>query len=291
MNYVGRFAPSPTGPLHFGSLVAALGSWLDARANQGKWLVRIEDLDPPREVAGSIEQILTTLRGHGLEWDDELMYQSQRLTAYDEALNSLRQNDDVYQCYCTRKDVRAQGGLHLECTNTIKQTSMPVEFAWRLAIESNVAEFDDLFQGRMTFELAQTNEDFIVKRKDGLHAYMLAMVVDDIFQDITHIVRGADLAHTSCQQTYLFKRMDYAPPAFGHLPMAMHPDGSKLSKQTHAKAVDDSTPIQNIYAALDFLNQKLPASDADFSTISDILDWGVKHWDSEQFRGITEKLA
>lgn len=291
MTYVGRFAPSPTGPLHFGSLVAALGSWLDARANHGKWLVRIEDLDPPREISGSIEKILSTLTTHGLEWDDELLYQSLRLNAYDEALEQLQQSEYVYRCYCTRKDVRAQGGLHNQCLTTANNTSERSEFAWRLRVESNSPDFLDIFQGPTTIDIAQANEDFIVKRKDGLHAYMLAVVVDDIYQNVTHIIRGADLAPSSCQQHYLFNRLNYESPAFGHLPMAINDDGSKLSKQTHAPAIDDQIPIANIFAALAFLNQELPNTYHEFSTVSEILDWGVSHWDSRRFKGLMDKVV
>lgn len=290
MTYIGRFAPSPSGPLHFGSLVAAFGSWLDARANGGQWLIRVEDLDPPREVAGATEQILASLNAHQLFSDSEIMYQSQRLANYENAIESLKQNEQLYHCHCTRKQIRALGGLHERCTAS-SMLPYDSDYALRLIVDDNSTEYDDSFQGPQSLTEQQANEDFILKRKDGLHAYMLAVVVDDIHQGTTHIFRGADLAHSTCQQRYLFNVFGQDAPQFGHLPMAMHSDGSKLSKQTHAPAINDSTPMQNLFDVLVFLNQTLPDSVNDFSDIDSLLDWAIKHWDPKRFRGVTEKLA
>ena len=291
MNYIGRFAPSPSGPLHFGSLVAAFGSWLDARAHNGQWLVRIEDLDPPREVAGATEQILASLQAHQLISDDKIIYQSERLTEYDRVLAKLSADDHLYACYCTRKQIRAQGGLHERCSGSANTTSAENSHAVRIIVNNNSPAYEDLFQGPQMLNDQQANEDFILKRKDGLHAYMLAVVVDDIHQGVSHIIRGADLAHSTCQQQYLFDMLGQPAPRFGHLPMAIHPDGSKLSKQTHASAIDDTTPLENLYQVLSFLNQSLPESVSDFSSINALFDWAIKHWDPSQFHDIREKLA
>ncbi len=291
MSYVGRFAPSPTGPLHFGSLVAALGSWLDARANNGRWLVRVEDLDPPREIAGATELILRSLQAHGLEWDGELLYQSDRLKSYDSVLKRLIEENAVYRCYCTRRDIKAQGGLHLHCVRDPADLSSDEPFAWRLRVESNEVEYHDCFHGKMTFDSVQANEDFILQRKDGLHAYMLAMVVDDIYQDVTNIIRGSDLAHSTSQQAYLFQLLGCKPPVFGHLPMALHDDGNKLSKQTHAPALDNKAARDNLFSALKFLNQPLPVDTNEFASLTELLDWGILHWNPDAFRGLKEKIA
>ena len=290
MTYIGRFAPSPTGPLHFGSLVAALGSWLDARANHGTWLVRIEDLDPPREVPGAIDLILTSLQQHGLEWDNELLFQSDRLTDYDHYIEQLKKSNDLYPCYCTRKDIRAMGGLHTECVEQDSATLASTPFALRLKVNSNNEQFVDKFHGPEVINYEQANEDFIVQRKDGLHAYMLAMVVDDIYQGVTDIIRGSDLSHSSCQQRYLFELLGYKSPVFGHLPMALHADGNKLSKQTHAEPIDNATPIDNIHAALGFLNQPLPEVEA-FQNVQEILQHGIENWNAGLFKDIKEKVS
>lgn len=290
MKYIGRFAPSPSGPLHFGSLVAALGSWLDARANNGQWLVRVEDLDPPREMAGAIDLILKSLEAHRLYWDGEILYQSQRLDAYEAVIASLKKQRKIYPCTCTRKIIRANGGLHQRCHVPDSTLDSETEVAWRLLVDNNSNHFEDIFHGPQTLDIEQSNEDYVLKRKDNLHAYMLAVVVDDIHQDITHVIRGSDLAHTSCQQRYLFETLNSVPPGFGHLPMALHPNGDKLSKQTHARALNDKDAYNNILSALSFLNQDLPKED-DYHTISDLLTWATNHWQPGKFLELTSKVT
>ena len=290
MTYVGRFAPSPSGPLHFGSLVAAFGSWLDARANGGQWLVRIEDLDPPREVAGATEHILASLNAHQLLSDAEVMYQSHRLADYEKGIKVLMDNNQLYHCHCTRKQITALGGLHIRCASSATQAT-DSDYALRLLVDNNPSDYHDTFHGTQSIPAQQANEDFVVKRKDGLHAYMLAVVVDDIYQGITHVIRGADLAHSTRQQQYLFNVFGHTAPQFGHLPMAMHPDGSKLSKQTRAPAIDDSNPLQNLFNVLVFLNQALPDSINEFANFNSLFDWAINNWDPTRFQGVTEKLA
>jgi len=289
MSYIGRFAPSPSGPLHFGSLVAAIGSWLDAKANNGQWLVRVEDLDPPREMSGAIPIILNSLEAHGLNWDSDIMYQSQRLKQYDEILTELS-SQHLYACSCTRKDIRATNGLHRRCDsgNTLDLSTKDV--AWRLKVDNNPNQFDDLFHGPQSYSAARANEDYILKRKDGLHAYMLAVVADDIEQNISHIVRGADLLDTSCQQIYLFKLLTGQAPRFGHLPMAMKNAQQKLSKQTHAPALIDSDALNNIKQALLFLKQDIPTDVADYQ-VDELLSWASQHWQPERFSGQYETIV
>lgn len=283
MTYIGRFAPSPTGPLHFGSLIAALGSWLDARANNGQWLLRIEDLDPPRAMSGAEDLIIKSLERHELFWDGEISYQSQRLRLYDKALDELAAKGMTYACYCSRREIRENGGLHIRC-NSENKNNDNVVFARRLKVDDINPAFTDCFQGNVQTEPQQASEDFILKRKDGLHAYMLAVVVDDIEQGVNHIIRGSDLLTTTCQQIYLFQQLNAAPPIFGHLPLATRANGDKLSKQNHAPAIDDKNPKHNLCQALMFLGQPLPDNHHDLS-ISTLLDHAVAHWQPELFNG------
>ena len=189
--YIGRFAPSPSGPLHFGSLIAALGSFLQARARQGRWLVRIEDIDPPREMAGAAPLILQTLEAHGLQWDGEVMYQSRRHSRYDEIIDQLYRAGDLYWCRCTRREIMASGGFYNGHCRTLGLTAEGS--AARVRQHHPVYDFVDGLQGRIAVPAALAEEDFIVRRRDGLYAYNLAVVVDDMDCGITEIVRGADL--------------------------------------------------------------------------------------------------
>ena len=280
MTYIGRFAPSPTGPLHFGSLVAALGSWLDARAHKGQWLLRIEDLDPPREMAGAPELIIKSLDKHGLYWDGDITYQSQRLANYDNSLQKLNEAGLTYHCYLSRKQLRATGGVN---QRDQQKPESGADFAYRLYVDNNPETFDDLFFGPVTTDAMAANADFILKRKDGLHAYMLAVVVDDIAQNISHIVRGADLLPTTCQQIYLFNLLSDRAPQFGHLPLATRANGDKLSKQNHAPAIEDDKALHNIAEALKFLKQPLP-DEYQTMTVTQLLERAVDHWQPELFK-------
>ncbi|ABO24996.1 tRNA glutamyl-Q(34) synthetase GluQRS [Shewanella loihica] len=251
--YVGRFAPSPSGPLHFGSLIAALGSYLRARAEQGQWLVRIEDIDPPREVKGASDLILKTLEAYGLHWDGAVLYQSSRLDDYQARLNSLLAEDKAYYCQCTRKQIQAMGGTYDgRCAiRTAKHTAGAIRIRNTLAID----HFDDELLGPIRVEPEFAAEDFIIKRRDGLYAYQLAVVMDDAFQGITEVVRGADLLTSSARQATLFNLFDDNAPKWLHLPLACAEPGMKLSKQNHAPAIDLKAPQASINAALAFLGQ------------------------------------
>lgn len=251
--YIGRFAPSPSGPLHFGSLIAALGSYLRARAEQGQWLVRIEDIDPPREVAGASDLILKTLEAYGLHWDGAVLYQSSRLDDYQARLNSLLAEDMAYYCQCTRKQIQAMGGTYDgRCAKrTPKHDSGAIRIRNTLAIDC----FNDELLGAIEVEPAFAAEDFIIKRRDGLYAYQLAVVMDDAFQGITEVVRGADLLTSSARQATLFCLFGEHTPKWLHLPLACAQPGMKLSKQNHAPAIDLKAPQASINAALAFLGQ------------------------------------
>ncbi len=284
MLYIGRFAPSPTGPLHFGSLVAAVASYCDAKANAGKWLVRMEDLDKPREVSGAADEILHTLEAFGFEWDDEIVYQSQRDEYYVDALNTLQKQALVYLCTCTRKEIadssNAMGidGLIYPKTCFFKpslQTS--IHKACRvLVLENNIA-FLDAIQGEITQNLARDVGDFILKRKDGLFAYQLAVVVDDALQGITHIVRGADLLDSTPRQIYLQQNLNTATPHYAHIPIATTLAGEKLSKQTLAQPISMSLAEHQLFDALKFLGQNPPAIIKN-ATLNEVWRWAITHW-------------
>lgn len=305
--YRGRFAPSPTGPLHFGSLVAAVGSYLEAKHHHGTWLVRMEDLDTPRCVPGVAEDILRTLEVFGLHSDEPVLYQSQRTVAYEEALLKLQADGAAYPCCCTRKEI-ADSALHgiegLVYPGTCR-AGIPAGRegrAWRVRTdclcrhsrtggndeaqnEVEIIEFDDALQGRVTQNLEREIGDFVVKRADGLFAYQLAVVVDDTYQGITHIVRGADLQASTARQIYLQRLLRLDTPAYMHLPVAVNATGEKLSKQTLAAPVDTAQPVATLLRVLEFLRQQAPAALAD-GDVGSVLAWAVQHWDVEKLRGI-----
>ncbi|MBY5921547.1 tRNA glutamyl-Q(34) synthetase GluQRS [Ferrimonas balearica] len=262
-SYIGRFAPSPSGPLHFGSLIAAVGSYLRARAQGGQWLVRIEDIDPPREVAGASDRILRTLEAHGLHWDGELMYQSHRSARYDEILEQLSQEALCYPCSCTRKRVQSLGGVYDGHCRLHGPESDQV--ALRLHNSAAVSRFDDALLGPIVTDVYFAEEDFILKRRDGLYAYQLAVVVDDHDQGITEVVRGNDLLEATVRQLTLFSQLGWQAPTYLHLPLAVWTDGHKLSKQNHAPALDDSQPTANLLLALRFLGQPIEPDWAELS--------------------------
>jgi len=251
--YRGRFAPSPSGQLHFGSLVAAVGSFLRARARGGQWLVRIEDIDPPREVPGSSDDILRTLVAYGLEWDGEVLYQSQHLDAYQARLDSLIDADLAYYCQCTRKQIQTMGRAYDGRCGALE---MPLASgAIRVRNTIGIDRFQDTLMGEIHVDSAFANEDFIIKRRDGLYAYQLAVVMDDAFQQITEVVRGCDLLETSSRQESLFALFGLTPPTWLHLPLVCTTAGMKLSKQNHAPAIDIAQPQASLNAALQFLGQ------------------------------------
>lgn len=257
--YRGRFAPSPTGPLHAGSLVSALGSWLDARANQGAWLVRIEDLDTPRCIPGTDELILAQLQACGLFWDEEVTWQSQRLASYQNALETLYSLQQIYPCTCSRQQITSvlssQGKLRARNQEQVYPGTCrlhPIEpagfsegvaeYAWRLALKPNQQiRFTDAEFGLQAQNLNADVGDFVLRRADGIVSYQLAVVVDDANQGITHIVRGADLLSNTARQIYLQGVLGYATPHYHHLPLVLDAHGEKLSKQTQATEINTSS--------------------------------------------------
>ncbi|MGL5814528.1 MAG: tRNA glutamyl-Q(34) synthetase GluQRS [Aeromonas sp.] len=273
--YIGRFAPSPSGPLHFGSLVAALGSFLQARSRQGTWLVRIEDIDPPREMAGATPLILQTLEAHGLEWDGEVIYQSQRHARYDEIIEGLYRADHLYWCRCTRREIMAAGGFY---GGHCRELGLPASgCAARLRQRQPVYHFEDALQGRISVPAALAEEDFIIRRRDGLYAYNLAVVVDDMDSGITEIVRGADLLEPTVRQIALYQMLGAPVPTWVHLPLAVLADGHKLSKQNHAPALDLDEVRPALWQALAFLGQNPPPELAE-GTVAQMITWGIAHW-------------
>lgn len=295
--YIGRFAPSPTGPLHFGSLVSALASYLDAHHNRGQWLLRMEDLDPPREQPGAAAAILQSLEEHGLYWDGEVTYQSQRLEVYQEHLLQLQEAGLVYACDCTRQDLAAMGGIYNGRCRT-RAVNRSNDHALRLKLydlptESHRADgllvFQDLVQGRQEQNLRSEAGDQIVKRKDGLFAYQLAVVVDDIAQQITHIIRGSDLLEVSARQIFLYQLFKARVPQFGHVTLVAHSDGQKLSKQNFAPALNSAVAGGNIWRALAFLGQNPPQELAGASP-AELLLWGKKHWQLTNIKGLSASI-
>jgi len=280
--YRGRFAPSPTGPLHFGSLVAALGSWLEARTHEGEWLLRIEDLDRPREQPGAVAAILKTLEACGLEWDGEPVFQSRRTARYALALKRLESLGSVFPCACSRREIAdstLQAGDEAVYPGTCRK-GMPTgrsARSLRACVTDSVIAFDDRVQGRISQSLARDVGDFVIKRAGGFFAYQLAVVVDDGEQGITHVVRGADLLDSTPRQIYLQQLLDYPAPQYAHLPVAVTPTGEKLSKQTLATPIDLERIPVTLMSALAFLGQQVPKA-LGFATSSEILAWARAHW-------------
>lgn len=274
-HYIGRFAPSPSGELHFGSLIAALGSYLQARAQQGTWLVRIEDIDPPREVPGAAETILRQLEHYGLHWDGEVVWQSRRHDAYRERLAWLHEQGLCYYCTCTRSRIQSLGGTY---DGHCRDRHLPAQnAALRLRQTRPVLGFHDTLRGAIVTDERLAREDFIIHRRDGLFAYNLAVVVDDRFQGVTEIVRGADLIEPTVRQISLYQHFGWQAPDYIHLPLALNRDGNKLSKQNHAPALPSGDPRPEIIRALQFLNQDIVKGWQDLS-IDDLLKNAVANW-------------
>jgi glutamyl-Q tRNA(Asp) synthetase len=290
-SYRGRFAPSPSGLLHFGSLIAALASFLDAKAtidsngNQGKWLVRLEDIDPPREKNGASAAILTTLDAFGLHWDEPILYQSQQSTLYKQALSELDEQKISYYCQCTRSEIKKFGGIYQGHCRTLH---WPEEnSATRLINRYGLYKFNDIFQGNVCCNKHLAKEDFIIHRKDKLFAYQLAVVHDDIFQNITHVIRGSDLLESTARQLTLYATFNKKPPKFGHIPLAVTKQGFKLSKQNKAPAINNKTPQPALIAALQFLGQATEPH-LIHENVDYIISWATKHWNREKVAKVTE---
>jgi glutamyl-Q tRNA(Asp) synthetase len=290
MTYRGRFAPSPTGPLHFGSLLAATGSYLQARHHGGQWLVRIEDLDPPRAIPGSADNILRTLEIFGFEWDESVVYQSQRSALYQQALDTLIDGGYAYACSCSRSELQAlnadtpQEGDELRypglCRHGPLRPDQPK--AWRFRVPSAPIVLDDAAQGRHEFLLEHTIGDFVIKRRDGLFAYQLAVVVDDEQQRITDVVRGCDLLSSTPRQIALQQALHYSTPTYMHLPVVIADDGKKLSKSHAAPAVDAEHAATTLVAVLCHFQQS-PPPDLAHGTVADIWSWAIEHWNPAYF--------
>lgn len=273
--YRGRFAPSPTGPLHLGSLIAALASYLDARHHHGLWLVRMEDLDPPREEAGAAGRILSSLEAHGLHWDGAVLWQSQRAPAYAAALAQLDRDHHLFRCDCTRQLLGPGGACCGRCRERQAQLVQPV--ATRVAVPPGChISFIDRLQGTREVALGAELPDFVVRRKDGLDAYQLAVVVDDAWQGITHIVRGSDLLDSTGRQIFLQQLLGAPTPSYCHLPVITDTAGHKFSKQNHAPPLRDDRAGGNLRAALRFLGQPQPPEEVD--EVAAILAFACANW-------------
>jgi glutamyl-Q tRNA(Asp) synthetase len=290
MQYRGRFAPSPTGPLHFGSLVAAVGSFLDARHHHGIWLVRMEDLDTPRCLPGAADDILRTLDVFGLHSDETVIYQSQRTETYEAALQHLKEIGAVYPCCCTRKEISDSATHGIEgpvypgtCREGI--ATGREGRTWRVRTNDTALTFDDALQGNIMQHLESEIGDFVVKRADELFAYQLAVVADDAFQKITHIVRGADLLNSTPRQIHLLKLLGLDIPHYMHLPIAVNEAGEKLSKQTLAQAVNSDQAVLELWRALTFLQQQPPVELRD-ENLETIWKWARQNWRPENLVGL-----
>jgi len=285
MSYRGRFAPSPTGYLHFGSLVAAVGSWLCARHAGGQWLLRVEDIDPPREMPGSAESILAALPAFGLDADAPALFQSTRIAAYDAAFEQLRAAGHVFPCWCSRNDLA--GGLHLDgqCLAAPVEGRAP---AWRLHVPDMEIRFDDALQGPQAENLRTTAGDFVIRRVEGYYAYQLACVVDDAFQGITDVVRGNDLLDSTPRQIYLQRCLGLPIPHYLHLPLALDGSGRKLSKSEQAHPVDPTDPMPALRRALVFLDLPLAPAARD---PSDLLAHALAHFDRARLPHCSERAA
>lgn len=285
--YRGRFAPSPSGPLHFGSLIAAVGSYLDARSQGGEWLVRMEDVDTPRNVPGAADDILRTLAAFGFEWAETVLYQSARLDAYANALELLKQAGLVYGCACSRKEI-ADSATHAAIDGGLAypgscRKGLPhgrEARAWRLRTDDREIAFVDRLQGRVVQHLERDVGDFVLRRADGLFAYQLAVVVDDAWQGITHIVRGADLLASTPRQLWLQRCLGFSGPDYAHLPVAANPAGEKLSKQTLAQPLRPDRASVELAAALRFLGQPV-AVDLARASVAEVWSWAFEHWSFE----------
>jgi glutamyl-Q tRNA(Asp) synthetase len=280
---IGRFAPSPSGPLHFGSLVAALASFCQAKSDQGRWLLRIEDIDTPRVVSGASEQILRDLEAFGFEWDGPVLYQSDRFEEYQHHLDILLQQNDAYACQCSRKMLRAQGvsqgplGLIYPGNCRLKQLAIDDHSIRLNTTNAGQVSFVDRVYGEFSLDLSESVGDFVLKRVDNIYAYHLAVVVDDELQGVNQIVRGADLLENTCLHIYLQQRLGFDRPDYMHLPLVNNADGVKLSKQTGAAALDHEKVSALLQAALTHLGQSPPPG-LEKMPSREILQWALAKW-------------
>jgi len=288
--YRGRFAPSPTGPLHKGSLIAAIASYLQARKNNGQWLVRMEDVDELRNVKGAADGILFSLEAFGFEWDENVLFQTARKEAYAEVLQNLKEQNLIYPCNCSRKSLKAKaengeikmGTLGLIYPGTCADKNFvnlnPKDYAVRIKTPDQTLNFNDELLGQHSQNLKSELGDFIIRRRDGLFAYQLAVVVDDAFQNITHVVRGADLLDSTARQIFLQQCLNYPSLQYTHLPLILCDNGDKLSKQTGAQGIGDKADIPLLVDCLKFLGQ-LPPDELARDSLENVWQWALENWD------------
>ncbi|WP_368668951.1 MULTISPECIES: tRNA glutamyl-Q(34) synthetase GluQRS [unclassified Pseudomonas] len=275
-SYIGRFAPTPSGYLHFGSLVAALASYLDARAVGGRWLLRMEDLDPPREEPGAQTAILKALESYGFEWDGEMILQSDRHDAYAEVLNRLFNQGLAYACTCSRKQLEPYHGIYPGLCRNLGHAQ--ADAAIRLRVPELEYRFVDRVQGEYRQHLGREVGDFVIRRRDGLYAYQLAVVLDDAWQGITDIVRGADLLDSTPRQLYLQELLGLTQPRYLHVPLITQPDGHKLGKSYRSPPLTEDQAPPLLLRALRALGQE-PATELNDASVAEIIAWGIAHWD------------
>lgn len=277
--YVGRFAPSPTGPLHFGSLLAAVASFLQARVNQGKWLLRVEDIDPPREQPGADRRIIDALEAYGFEWDGPVSYQSRFRQRHEDLVQRLLVAGHAYHCSCSRRELAGarRGALGTIYPGTCRNRSHAGVAAIRLRTDDEPIRFVDRLQGEQSCRLESESGDFIIKRRDGLIAYQLAVVADDHDQGITEVVRGIDLLDSTPRHIHLQRLLGFATPAYFHIPVAENADGQKLSKLTGATEIDRQEVRPVLVLALHALGQD-PAGDLAAASLGSIWDWASENW-------------
>ena len=284
---IGRFAPTPSGPLHFGSLVTALASYCHARSQQGQWLIRIEDVDTPRIVAGSVNQILKDLEAFGFEWDEDIIYQSDQFSRYEEGLQQLFKQGNAYACECSRRTLREAnvktGPLGLIYPGFCRQKNLSQENrSIRINTDStDLPGYHDQIYGQVDFSIPDQSGDFVIRRADEIYAYHLAVVLDDEYQNINQIVRGADLLEATCLHIYLQQLLGYHVPEYLHIPLVRNNHGDKLSKQTGASALDTSQAAALLVSALRILGQPIEPG-LDQGTASEIIEYAVKSWDHQR---------
>jgi glutamyl-Q tRNA(Asp) synthetase len=288
--YVGRFAPSPTGDLHLGSLLAAVGSYLDARHHGGRWLVRIEDLDTPRVIPGSADRILRTLEGFGLQWDGDIIYQSQRRPLYQAALSQLESAGHTFQCSCSRRELAGaqDTGYPGTCRNGPTRGGVPTATRFRVA-DASVVLFDDRVQGNCRFEAHELG-DFVIKRKDEIIAYQLAVIVDDEAQQVSDVVRGVDLLPSTAWQIALQRALSMPAPRYAHLPLVVEKSAEKLGKSRHSVPVDPAAAGPWLTAVLRLLNHPPPA-ELENDSPARLLVWAERNWSLRAFAGVRTVTA
>lgn len=287
--YRGRFAPSPTGPLHFGSIVAAMGSYLQAKSQGGEWLVRIDDIDPPREIPGIADNILFTLEQLGFEWDGNILFQSENSRLYQEVVDSLLANKQAYFCRCSRKMIqqanqdqenktRYPGTCRELGLSPPAHSESPDPYSVRVITNENTISFDDAIQGQQEVNLEKTSGDFVIQRRDGFFSYHLASGFDDAEQGITEVVRGSDLLDSTACQLHIQKQLKLSTPRYCHLPVALNSEGQKLSKQSYAAAVKLEMPVKLLCNTLKFLGH-LPPKNLESGSISEFWEWAINNWE------------